>query len=133
MRRFAVMVVFAVLPFVAGCADGGDTRAEFKFTPYPYTVVPVPSASPILMAETENGALFQADVVSALVFDVERFLRRAEAYGFTQYGRTLELDGVGTSVYISVPPGAAPDVVKLLKNDRNVKSIELAYLYTIDD
>jgi hypothetical protein len=38
-----------------------------------------------------------------------------------------------TIVYISVPAGAAPDVVKLLKNDRNVKSIELAYIYTIHD
>ena len=133
MCRFAVTVVLALLPLVAGCADGGDARPEFKFTPYPYTVVPILSASPILMAETESGALFQADVVSALVFDVERFLRRAEAYGFTQYGRTIDLDGVVTSVYISVPPGAAPDAVKLLKNDRNVKVIELAYIYTIDD
>jgi len=74
---------------------------------------------------------FQADVVAALVFDVERFLRRAEAYGFTQYADGIELDGV-TSVYISVPPGAAPDAVKLLKSDRNIKSIEVAYIYTID-
>jgi hypothetical protein len=127
------VVVLALLPLAAACADGGDARPEFKFTPYPYTVVPIPSASPILMAETQAGALFQADVVSALVFDVERFLRRVEAYGFTQYGKTLELDRVVTSVYISVPPGAAPDAVRLLKKDRNVKSIELAYIYTIDD
>jgi hypothetical protein len=132
MRALAVAVVLALLPLAAACADGGDARPEFKFTPYPYTVVPVPSASPILMAEAENGALFQADVVSALVFDVERFLRRAEAYGFTQYHHTIEVNDM-TIVYIRVPPGAAPDAVKLLKNDRNVQSIELAYIYTIDD
>ena len=132
MRALAMAVVLALLPLAAACADGGDTRPQFRFTPYPYTVVPVPSASPILMAETESGALFQADVVSAVVFDVERFLRRAEAYGFTQYDRTIEVDGM-TIVYLSVPPGAAPDAVRLLKNDRNVKVIELAYIYTIDD
>jgi hypothetical protein len=114
--------------FIFGC--GGDEPAPkpFTYTAVPYTIVALPSGTPIAVAISDDGDRFVANEVLVIVLleaasDFEHDLTQV---GF-KVGTKTPLSHTDSEIQyvVIVPDGAAPDALGAIETFRGVAHAKL--------